>query len=91
MTKLSEMTLEEKIDEILKYQRRLHHMMIARAIFSFLIFLVIVVLPIWGFYYLANYLGDTMGLSLAEVGETLSRVKTMTEFNGLDGLKDFLQ
>lgn len=91
MTRIEEMTLEEKIDELLKYQRRLHHMAIVRAIFSFLIFLVIVVLPIWGFYYLVDYLGETLGLSLAEVGETLGRVKSMTEINGLDGLKNLLQ
>jgi len=90
MTKIEDMTLDEKVDAILKYQRRLHHMAIIRAIFSFLIFLIIVVLPIWGFYYLANYLGDAVGLSLTEVGDTLQRVKGITEINGLDGLKNLL-
>lgn len=90
MSKIEEMTLDQKIDEILKYQRRLHHMAIVRAIFSFVIFLVIVVLPIWGFYYMANYLAEATGLSLAEVGETLTRVKGLTEINGLDSLKNFL-
>lgn len=88
--KLEEMTLEEKVDVIFKYQKRLHHMAVARAISSFLIFLVIVVLPIWGFYYLANYFTDTMGLNLTEIGETLRGVKGITDLNGLEGLKKFL-
>lgn len=90
MTKVEEMTLDEKVDEILKYQRRLHHMAIIRAIFSFLIFLIIVVLPIVGFYYLADYLSNAVGLTLTEVGETLKRVKSITDISGLDGLKNLL-
>ena len=90
MSKIKDMTLDEKVDELLKYQRRTHHIAIIRAIFSFLIFLIIVVLPIWGFYYMANYLTDVTGLSLSEVGETLNRVKSITDINGLDGLKNLL-
>lgn len=91
MSDIAEMTLEEKVDEILKYQRRLHHMAIVRAIFSFLIFLIIVVLPIWGFYYLANYMTDAVGLNLAEIGDTLKGVKDITDLSGLEGLKSLLQ
>ena len=91
MNKLEEMTLEEKVDELLKYQRRIHHIAIIRAVFSVLIFLVIVVLPILGFYYLADYLSDAVGLSLTEVGETLKRVKSITDISGVDGLKNLLK
>jgi len=91
MTKIEDMTLEEKVDELLKYQKRIHHIAIIRAVFSILIFLILVVLPILGFYYMADYLRETIGLSLTDVGETLKRVKSITEINGLDGLKNLLQ
>ncbi len=90
MTKVENMTLDEKVDEILKYQRRFQHMAIARAVISFVIFLVIVVLPIWGFYYIANYMTDAMGMNLTEIGDTLQNVKGITEINGLEGLKSLL-
>lgn len=85
------MTLEEKVDELLKYQKRLHHMAVIRAVFGFLIFFVIVILPILGFFYLADYLGDTVGLSLTEVGETLKRVQSLTEIGSVEGFKNFLK
>ena len=91
MTSIEEMTLEEKVDELLKYQRKLHHMAIIKAIFSGLTFLILVVLPILGAYYLADYLGNAFGLSLAEIGETLKKVKSITDINGVDSLKSLLQ
>ena len=87
---IEEMTLDEKIDKILKYQKRLHHMAVVRAIFSFLTFFVIVVLPIIGILYLGEYITNTLGLSMEEIGETLKRVQSLTELGGLDGLKNFL-
>ena len=90
MKKAKDMTLDEKVDEILKYQRRIHHIAVMRVVFSILIFFVIVILPILGFYYLANYLGDAVGLSLTEIGETLKRVKSITDIGGVDTLKNLL-
>ena len=88
---LEEMTLEEKIDEILKYQRKLHHAAIVRAVFSFLTFLVLVVLPIAGAFYLADYVADNIGLSMSEIGETLQKVRGVTEINGVDSLKNLIK
>lgn len=86
MQEIEEMTLEEKIDEILKYQRKVHKMAIVRAIFSFVIFFVLVILPIWGFYYLAAYFRDNVGINFSEIGETLQRVENVGSANGLSDL-----
>lgn len=85
------MTLDQKVDELLKYQRRIHHIAITRAVFSILTFVIIVVLPILGFFFLADYLGDAVGLSLTEIGDTLKRVKSITDIGGVDSLKNFLK
>jgi len=91
MRKIERMTLEDKVDELLKYQRRMHHIVVARTVLGVLTFFVLVVLPILGFYFLADYLSDTVGLSLTEIGETLKRVKSITDIGGMDSLKNFLQ
>ena len=44
--------MEEKINLILKYQRRAVHMETARTIMSIIIFIIFVVLPIIGCFYL---------------------------------------
>ena len=90
MSNLEEMTLEEKVDELLKYQKRIHHIAVTRTVFSILTFVILVILPIFGFFYLADYLGNAVGLSLTEVGDTLKKVKSITDINGLDGLKNLL-
>ncbi|MBN2306662.1 hypothetical protein JXD20_01640 [Candidatus Peregrinibacteria bacterium] len=91
MPKLEEMTLEEKVDELLKYQRKLHYMAILKTVFSFLTFLILVVLPIAGAFYLADYVRDALGLSLTEIGETLRKIKGVTDINGVDSIKNFLK
>lgn len=85
------MTLEEKVDAILKYQKSLHRMAIIRGVFGLLIFFILVILPIWGVYYLMDYLRNTMGFSFTDIGETLNRVKNLTEISDIEGLKNFLQ
>ncbi len=91
MPKIEQMTLEEKVDELLVYQRKIHHMAILKTVFSGLTFLILVVLPVVGVYYLANHLTETIGLSLTEIGDTLKRVKSLTDLGGIDNLKNFLQ
>lgn len=44
--------MEEKINIILKYQKRAAHMEMARTIMSIIIFIIFVVLPMIGTYYL---------------------------------------
>jgi predicted nucleic acid-binding Zn ribbon protein len=45
------LTLEEKVDEILKYQRRMYRAQIIKSVIGFILFIVLVVLPIVAFYY----------------------------------------
>jgi hypothetical protein len=84
--KLEDMTLEEKVDELLKYQRRLHHMAVLKTVFSVLTFVILVILPLIGIYYMTDYLASSMGLSLSEIGETLQRVKHLTDLGSIDNL-----
>jgi predicted nucleic acid-binding Zn ribbon protein len=88
--KIEDMTTDEKIDELLKYQRKLHRMAIIKTILSSLTFILLVVLPIAGTIYLGNYILNSLGLSLQEIGDTLGKVKNLTEIgtNGIDNLKE---
>ncbi len=54
---LSEM--DEKLDRIIKYQRRVAHMAVFRGIISFIFFLVFIVIPIIGSYYLVRYVSES--------------------------------
>lgn len=85
------MTLEQKVDELLRYQKKLHHIAIARMVFTFLTFFILVVLPIIGFYYLAEHFKQNIGLSMSEIGDTLKQVKSLTELSSMDGIRNFLQ
>jgi|GEM_PF-4757585 len=77
MQKIEEMTLEEKVDELLVHQRRLQKLAIFRGILSFVTFFVLVILPIWGFYYLVDQLKNTAGFNFTEIGETLKRAENL--------------
>lgn len=87
MSNIEEMTLEEKVDELLKFQRKMHKMAIIRSIFNLLIFFSLVILPIWGYYYMVGYLKDTMGIDFTNIGETLQRAQNI---GSAEGLTDFL-
>lgn len=93
MQKIEEMTLEEKIDELLKFQRRQRIYGIIRVIFNVLIFVVVVVLPIWGFYWIVDYLQNSAGINLSDISETLGNVKKVSDMgsNGVDSLKGLFQ
>ncbi len=49
-------TLEEKIDQILKYQKSAQRWAMMRGITSFLFFLIFVILPAIASFYLVGYL-----------------------------------
>lgn len=78
------LTLEEKVDKILKYQTRLHHLAVFKAVLSFLIFLILVVLPVFGFYYLSDYIQKKAGMSFTQMEETLMN-------GGWENLKKFIK
>ncbi len=91
MTRIEEMTLEEKVDEILRFQRRAHRMAIVKSMISIALFVVLVIIPLVGFYYWIQDFQENFGMSMTEVGDTLKRVDNITELDGLDSLKNFLQ
>lgn len=90
---IEEMTLEEKVTELLEYQRKQRVYAIIRTIFNILIFFVLVVLPIWGFYRLVDYMQNSVGISLSEVGETIKNVKTVGDAGagGLESLRNLVR
>lgn len=73
-------SLEEKIDKVLKYQKFVRGIAIFRGIISFIFFLVFIVLPIIGGFYLFQYLRehvdfDKIGSQYIEFRETLDELK----------------
>lgn len=55
--------IEAKIDKMLKYQKTVRTIAIIRGIFSFIFFMVFIVLPIVGSFYLFRFLQDNVDLS----------------------------
>ena len=77
--------MDEKIDRILAYQKKTAQMESFRAIMSFIFFLVFVVLPIVGGFYLYDYM-QANGISLQSVVEqykgaldTVGKLKNTTD------------
>lgn len=93
MKSIEDMTLDEKVGEILKFQRRFYHMAVARSVSSILIFLIFVILPIIATYFLFDYISQSFGPKLTEASETLEKTKGITDIDlsGLDELKSLLQ
>lgn len=54
--------IEEKIDKMLKYQKTVRTIAIIRGVFSFIFFMVFIVLPIIGSFYLFRFLRDNVDL-----------------------------
>ena len=86
--RIEDMTLDEKVDEILKYQRKLHRMAIVRGIISFTLFMVLIVLPLVGFYYWFQNFSANFGMSLSEVSDTLKNAGSLGDLNDLEGKID---
>jgi hypothetical protein len=87
--------IEEKLDRILAYQKKTAQMESFRAIMSFIFFLVFVVLPIIGCFYLYDYM-QASGISLQSVVEqykgaldTVGKLKETTDQIG--NIKDSIQ
>lgn len=80
------LSLDEKVDLLLKNQQKLKHFAWARLALSFLIFFAVVILPIIGIYWIGGYITDVIGLTGEEIGETLRKVKSLTEFDSIKGI-----
>lgn len=78
----NELTLEEKVDKILKYQTRIYRWQVAKFVIGLVLFIVLVVIPIvWFIYWIKSM--DFSGIS-----ETYENAKNTSE--GIESIKDFL-
>ena len=75
--------LSEKLDQLLLYQRRAHQWAIFRGIVSFLLFFVLVILPIiWAYSLIKTFAGQI------DLGKLASQYGQITEgLNQLESLK----
>ena len=72
--------LGEKIDKILVYQKRATRIAIFRGVISFIFFLIFIVLPIIGGFYLFQYLKENVDFKkisdqYQEIYETIGELK----------------
>ena len=78
-----ELTLEEKVDKILKYQTRLYRWQLARSIIAFLLFVIFIVVPIiWLYYWVKS-------IDLTGAVETMQTLKE-TGGGSVDRLNELL-
>jgi len=54
---------DEKIDLLLEYQKKTKRYNLIRMIFSILVFLIVVILPVIGIVWLGDYIKETLGLN----------------------------
>ena len=97
---LSEM--DEKLDKIIKYQKRVAHMAVFRGVISFIFFLVFIVVPAIGGYYLVKYVKDSGAYSrittqyqdftglVGNLKDTSEKVGDVKDMLSLDGIKNIL-
>jgi predicted nucleic acid-binding Zn ribbon protein len=77
------LTLEEKVDEILKYQRRMYRAQIIKSVINFILFMVFIVLPIvWLIYWLRS-------VDLTGIMDTYNNLKEST--GGIEKLNEALK
>jgi cytochrome c biogenesis protein CcdA len=77
------LTLEEKVDKILKYQTKMYRWQVAKSIINFILFFVLVVLPIiWLFYWIKS-------VDFSSYIEMLENVKSAS--GSMDKINDLLR
>ena len=76
-------SISEKLDQLLDYQRKAHHWAIFRGIVSFLLFFVLVILPIiWAYSLFKTFAGQV------DFGQLATQYGQITEgLNQLESLK----
>lgn len=85
--------IEEKIDKLLKYQKTVRALAIVRGIISFIFFLVFIVLPIIGSFYLFRFMQERVDFQKVsnqykEFYETIGELQS--EMGKVSDLKDKL-
>jgi len=88
-------SIEKKIDQLLDYQRRAHHWAIFRGVVSFLLFFVLVILPIiWTYSLFKTFAGQVDFGKLAEqygqITQGLDQLDSLKTGGGLPNVSDLL-
>lgn len=73
------MTLEEKIDELLRYQKSTRRWNRIKMVINLILVFVLVVLPIWGIIQFFRWSQDNLGFSLQEAQQVLEGLQTVGE------------
>lgn len=84
--KKAPVTLEEKIDEILRYQKSARNWGIVKALTNVTFFMLFIVLPIVGIFYFFNWAGNELGIDLSQAQQAIEGLKTIGETG--DGFND---
>lgn len=71
------LTLEEKIDEILRYQKSQRRWTAAKTVSNIVFFVVLVGLPLLGMVYFFNWAKSSLGLDLGDTRQMVEGLKTL--------------
>lgn len=73
------LTLEEKVDLILAYQKRATRYAAVRIVTNIILFILVVVLPILGALWIGDYLTNQLGFDSNMFKQSLQDLKSLTE------------
>lgn len=75
------LTLEEKVDQILEYQKKAARYAGVRIVMNIILFVLVVVLPILGAFWLGDYLTNELGFDTSIFKKSLQELQSITELN----------
>ena len=76
-----ELTLDEKLDKILHQQKKIRNLQIFRMVFGFVVFLLVVVAPIYGLIWFGNYFTNDLGLDPQLFLDSVGEVDELIQLN----------
>ncbi len=87
--------LEAKVDKILDYQKGAYHWAVVRGVIDFLIFMVFVIIPIVGSFYLYKYIATEVDFGklsdqYGQVTKGLNQIDSMNTGGGMPNITDLL-
>jgi hypothetical protein len=74
--------IEKKVDKLLRYQRQARFWYIAKLTLQILTIIAIILLPILAYYWVVNWIQESVGLTMQEFGELLNRLRSLTDIEG---------
>ena len=81
------LTLEEKVDLLLAYQKKAHFWAKVRAVLSIILFFIFIILPIiWSFYFVRNLVA---GMEPGQLDLMIKNIKAVKDLNLADSVSDF--